>query len=138
MSQIILAPIKFTNLLDHAPFHADHRLHLQEKSCIFSCGMCGLDMRQTIENNAKYRIRGMGGRRAFFPARLPGPGGRCTVDSAPHQMEKRGEIRRVIRGIYDYARFSKLLDQKLSPDTDQVARALAPLRPGNPARYDVL
>jgi integrase len=30
-----------------------------------------------------------------------------------------------IRGIYDYPRFSKLLDQSLSPDIDQVARALA-------------
>jgi hypothetical protein len=40
-------------------------------------------------------------------------------------MERRGEIRRVIRGIYDYPRFSKLLDQSLSPDIDQVARALA-------------
>ena len=38
---------------------------------------------------------------------------------------ERGEIRRVIRGIYDYPRFSKLLDQHLSPDIDQVARALA-------------
>src|ERR1035438_10354000 len=50
---------------------------------------------------------------------------RLTVDSALHRLEKRGEIRRVIRGIYDYPRFSKLLDQHLSPDIDQVARALA-------------
>jgi hypothetical protein len=48
-----------------------------------------------------------------------------TVDSALHRLEKRGEIRRVIRGIYDYPRFSKLLDQHLSPDIDQVARVLA-------------
>lgn len=40
-------------------------------------------------------------------------------------MQKRGEIRRVIRGIYDYPRFSKLLNQHLSPDVDQVARAMA-------------
>ena len=31
----------------------------------------------------------------------------------------------VIRGLYDYPRFSELLGQQLSPDTDQVARALA-------------
>jgi hypothetical protein len=125
MSQIILAPIKFTNLLDHAPFHADHRLHLQEKSCIFSCGMCGLDMRQTIENKAKYRIRGMGGWWAFFAARLPGPWGplHCGFGTPPDGETKR--TRRVIRGIYDYSRFSELLDQNLSPDLDQVSRALA-------------
>jgi hypothetical protein len=52
-------------------------------------------------------------------------GGRPTVDSGLHRLEKRGEIRRVIRGIYDYPRFSKLLDQSLRPDIDQVARALA-------------
>jgi hypothetical protein len=40
------------------------------------------------------------------------------VDSALYRLEKRGEIRRVIRGIYDYPRFSKLLDQPLSPDID--------------------
>ena len=95
-------------------------------------------MRQTIENKAKYRIRGMGGGWAFSPRDFLGLLGRSTVDSALHRMEKRGEIRRVIRGIYDYPRFSKLLDQKLSLDTDQVARALATLRPGNPAPYDAL
>jgi hypothetical protein len=39
-------------------------------------------------------------------------------------LEGRGEIRRVIRGIYDYPRTSKLLEQRISPDIDQVARAL--------------
>ena len=34
-------------------------------------------------------------------------------------------IRRVIRGIYDYPKFSDLLRQPLSPDIDQVAEALA-------------
>ncbi len=34
-------------------------------------------------------------------------------------------IRRVIRGIYDYPKFSNLLGQQLSPDLDQVAAALA-------------
>jgi hypothetical protein len=40
-------------------------------------------------------------------------------------MAGRGEVRRVIRGIYDYPRFSKLLEQQVSPDIDQVARAIA-------------
>jgi hypothetical protein len=82
-------------------------------------------MRQTIEIKAKYRIRGTGGGWAFSPRDFLDLGGRPTVDSALHRLEKRGEIRRVIRGIYDYPRFSKLLNQHLSPDVDQVARALA-------------
>ena len=50
---------------------------------------------------------------------------RPTVDSALHRLERKGSIRRVIRGIYDYPRFSKMLGQQLSPDLDQVATALA-------------
>jgi hypothetical protein len=72
-----------------------------------------------------YRIRGTGGGWAFSPRDFLDLGGRSTVDSALHRLAQRGEIRRVIRGIYDYPRFSKLLDQQLSPDVDQVARALA-------------
>jgi hypothetical protein len=82
-------------------------------------------MTQTIENNMAYRIRGAGSGWAFSPRDFLDLGGRPTVDSALHRLEKRGEIRRVIRGVYDYPRFSKLLDQHLSPDIDQVARALA-------------
>jgi hypothetical protein len=52
-------------------------------------------------------------------------GERATIDSALHRLAQKGEVRRVIRGIYDYPRFSELLKQQLSPDIDQVARALA-------------
>jgi len=82
-------------------------------------------MSQTIENTITYRIRGTGGGWAFSPRDFLDLGGRPTVDSALHRMEKRGGIRRVFRGVYDYPRFSRLLDQHLSPDIDQVARALA-------------
>src|SRR5260370_20103142 len=82
-------------------------------------------MSQTFEDKALYRIRGTGVGWAFTSRDFLDLGGRSTVDSALHRLEKRGEIRRVIRGIYDYPRFSKLLDQSLSPDIDQVARALA-------------
>ena len=84
-----------------------------------------MSMTQTIENRMSYRIRGTGGGWAFSPRDFLDIGGRSTVDSALHRLAQRGEIRRVIRGIYDYPRFSKLLGQQLSPDVDQVARALA-------------
>jgi len=100
-------------------------LNLQENSGIFSCRYCGLYMRQTIENKLSYRIRGNGSGWAFSPKDFLDLGGRPTVDSALHRLTQRGEIRRVVRGIYDYPRFSKLLDQQLSPDVDQVARAIA-------------
>ncbi len=40
-------------------------------------------------------------------------------------MAERGVIRRVIRGLYDYPAYSKLLKKSLSPDIDQVAHTLA-------------
>lgn len=82
-------------------------------------------MQQTIENRVSYRIRGKGGGWAFSPRDFLDLGGRPTVDSALHRLAQRGDVRRVIRGIYDYPRFSQLLGQQLSPDMDQVARAIA-------------
>ena len=59
-------------------------------------------------------------------------GGRPSVDSALHWLEKWGEIRRVILGIDDYPLCcSKLLDHHLSPDIDQVALALARILAGS-------
>jgi hypothetical protein len=100
-------------------------LHLQENSDIFSCRYRLEYMAQAIENKIEYRIRGSGGGWSFSPRDFLDLGHRPTVDSALHRLERKGSIRRVIRGIYDYPRFSKLLGQQLSPDLDQVATALA-------------
>lgn len=40
-------------------------------------------------------------------------------------MVERGNIRRPLRGIYDYPRYSEILKEQLSPDLDQVAHAIA-------------
>ena len=48
-----------------------------------------------------------------------------TIDKALSRLSKKGRIRRVVQGIYDYPKYSKLLEQDLSPDIDQVAQALA-------------
>jgi len=58
-------------------------------------------------------------------------------------LEKKGTIRRVIRGIYDYPAFSDLLDQNLSPSINQVAQALARkfswrISPSGPAALNLL
>lgn len=50
---------------------------------------------------------------------------RKQIDSALSDLAHAGTIRRVCRGIYDYPKYSELLKQQLSPDFDQVARALA-------------
>jgi len=82
-------------------------------------------MAQSIENKALYRIRGSGEGWAFSPRDFLDLGNRRTVDSALHRLVRKGSIRRVVRGVYDYPRFSEFLNQQLSPDVDQVARAMA-------------
>lgn len=48
-----------------------------------------------------------------------------NIHQALSTLAKSGRIRRVLRGIYDYPRYSELLQQPLSPDMGQVAQALA-------------
>ncbi len=52
-----------------------------------------------------------------------GSGGSVRIEL--FRLAKAGKIRRVIRGIYDYPKFSKLLGQPAAPDLTQVAQALA-------------
>ncbi len=101
------------------------RLILQEKNAIFSCKIGRDNMPQSSENRILKRIRGTGSGWAFSPRDFLDLGERPTIDSALHRLAQKAQVRRVIRGIYDYPRFSELLGQQLSPDIDQVARALA-------------
>ena len=50
---------------------------------------------------------------------------RSDIDTALFQLEKEGKIRRLIRGIYDYPRYSDLLRKYVAADLDQVAKAIA-------------
>lgn len=48
-----------------------------------------------------------------------------TAKKAIARLEKQGEIRRVLRGVYDKPKYSKLLNEELLPDPDETARAIA-------------
>ncbi|MDP8268373.1 MAG: DUF6088 family protein [Candidatus Tenebribacter davisii] len=50
---------------------------------------------------------------------------RQEADSTLSDLVRKGKIRRVYRGIYDYPKYSEFLNQELSPDIDQIARAFA-------------
>lgn len=52
-------------------------------------------------------------------------GGDDTIRKVLSRQETKGTIRRVLRDLYDYPRSSKLLQEQMGPDLDQVARALA-------------
>lgn len=80
---------------------------------------------QTIEDKIIYRIYGHGRGWSFSANDFCFEFGRSTVDWVFHKLLAKGTIRRVCRGIYDYPKYSELLQQQLSPDVDQVAQAFA-------------
>ena len=82
-------------------------------------------MQKTVENKVVSRIYGNGRGWAFSQMDFSGLGTRTAVDVALHRIMKRGTIRRVIRGIYDYPKFSDRLNVTVGPDVDQEAHALA-------------
>ncbi len=80
---------------------------------------------QSIVNKIFSRICGRGRGWAFSASDFVAEFSREQVDNALSDLTKEGKIRRVCRGIYDYPQYSNLLEQRLSPDFDQVAHAIA-------------
>ncbi len=71
------------------------------------------------------RIYGNGRGWAFSKRDFLDLGTDASVRKILSRLESDGTIRRVCRGIYEYPRYSDFLEQTLSPDMDQVARAIA-------------
>lgn len=82
-------------------------------------------MAQSIESKIISRIYGRGRGWAFSKKDFARLGSPESLDLALHRLLKKGTIRRVLRGLYDYPKFSELLSQELSPDIHQVAQALS-------------
>ena len=82
-------------------------------------------MGKSLENQIIKKIYGHGRGCAFSTIDFTPLGSRTAIDTCLHRLFKKGTIRRVIRGIYDYPKYSNLLKQNMSPDIDQVASALA-------------
>jgi hypothetical protein len=82
-------------------------------------------MSQAIENKIISRIYGRGRGWAFTKTDFVAEFGESNIHQALSSLTKTGKIRRVCRGVYDYPRYSELLNRQLSPDLDQVAHALA-------------
>ena len=79
----------------------------------------------SIEDKILRRIYWNGKCWAFSQKDFLDLGSRASIDLALHRLLKKKKIRRVIRGIYDYPKFSKTLEQYLSPDIDKVTQALS-------------
>lgn len=100
-------------------------------------------MTQSVEKNVTAKIYGKGRGWAFSQKDFSRLGSRGAVDVALHRLLEKGTIRRVLRGVYDYPRYSELLQQQMSPNIDQVARALARkfgwrIQPSGPAALNSL
>lgn len=80
---------------------------------------------KNISESVFYFIVGHGRGWAFSSHDLAGRFARQQIDNALSDLAQDGRIRRVVRGLYDYPRFSDLLQKTLSPDIDQVANAYA-------------
>ncbi len=71
-----------------------------------------------------YFISGYGRGWAFSSNDLIKKFERQQIDNVLSDLVKAKKIRRVSRGIYDYPKYSELLQKELSPDIEQVARAI--------------
>ncbi|NOS97388.1 MAG: hypothetical protein HOP25_02820 [Methylotenera sp.] len=80
---------------------------------------------KNISESIFYFIAGHGRGWAFSSSDLAGRFARQQIDNVLSDLAEAGKIRRVARGLYDYPRFSDLLQKTLSPDIDQVAYAYA-------------
>jgi len=79
---------------------------------------------QTIDSRILATIHGRGRGSVFVPADFLGIGSREAVDLVLHRLARKGTIRRLARGVYDFPKEHPVLGP-LSPSADAVARALA-------------
>lgn len=79
----------------------------------------------SIENKVLSRIYGNGKGYAFSSSDFIDKYSINNIDKALSSLTRKNKIRRVARGIYDYPKYSELLKKELSPDVEQVARAMA-------------
>lgn len=80
---------------------------------------------QSVEHQVISRVYGKGRGWAFSQKDFASIADRNSIDKALSLLTKKNKIRRVMRGIYDYPKYSKQLKLKLSHNVDQVAQAIA-------------
>jgi hypothetical protein len=82
-------------------------------------------MPELIADKVLSRIYGSGRGKVFTPKDFLDLGSHASVRQVLARLEKQGTIRRLLRGVYDYPSFSRLLQAEASPDPDAIARAIA-------------
>jgi len=79
---------------------------------------------QSIDSRILARIHGHGRGSVFVPGDFLDLGSREAVDLALHRLARKGTIRRLARGVYDFPKEHSVLGL-LAPSADTVAHALA-------------
>lgn len=79
---------------------------------------------QSIDSRLLATIHGRGRGSVFVPGDFLKLGSREAIGLALHRLARKGTIRRLARGVYDFPKQHLLLGT-LSPSADDVARALA-------------
>ena len=79
---------------------------------------------QSVDSQILDRINRGGRGSVFVPSDFLDLGSREAVDLALHRLARKGTIRRLTRGVYDFPKKHPVLGP-LSPSADAVARALA-------------
>ena len=82
-------------------------------------------MTQHASNKIIARIYGYGRGSVFTPKEFLDLATAAIVKNALARFAATGTIRRLLRGVYEYPAFSKLLKAPASPDPDAIARAIA-------------
>lgn len=100
-------------------------VNLSEITTAFSDKMNETNKPTTLSNRVLSRIYGNGRGWAFSKKDFTYLGNTASIDRILSRLADKGITRRVMRGLYDYPAYSKLLKKTLSPDIDQLAHALA-------------
>src|SRR5271155_2818631 len=79
---------------------------------------------QSIDYRLLATIHGRGRGSVFVPADFLDLGSREAIDIVLHRLARKGTIRRLARGVYDFPKQHPVLGL-LSPSADAVAKALA-------------
>jgi hypothetical protein len=79
---------------------------------------------QSIDSRMRAAIHDLGRGSVFVPADFLDRGSREAIDIVLHRLTRKGTIRRLARGVYDFPREHPVLGMLL-PSAETVARALA-------------
>lgn len=80
---------------------------------------------QSVDDKVISRVYGWGRGCSFFLNDFSDLASGDAIRKSLSRLEQSQQIRRVLRGVYDYPKFSKKLNKSLSPNIQQVAFALA-------------